>query len=64
MKVGDTIAVPGYGEFMLYEGTNMCLGCAAAHDDELCASLPTIYCTRPKIPDGAFPNVIFLRVEK
>ena len=67
MKVGDTVAIPGRGEFMLYEGTNLCLGCVAfsyCSGIDLCEQLPTTYCTNPKDETGKWPNLIFLKVEK
>lgn len=33
MKVGDTIAVPGYGEYKLSLGDNACAGCEAEYVD-------------------------------
>lgn len=64
MKVGDTIAIPGYGEYKLSTGTCMCFGCVAFSDTELCAAIPNSYCTSPRDSNGGFPNIIFLKVEK
>lgn len=67
MKIGDMIAIPGRGEFMLCEGTNLCLGCVAFSywsGLDLCEQLPTTYCTNPKDETGKWPNLIFLKVEK
>lgn len=64
MKVGDTIAIPGYGEYKLSLGSCMCFGCVAFSDIKLCEALPNSYCTSPRDSNGGFPDIIFLKVEK
>ena len=64
MKVGDTIAIPGYGEYELSLGDNTCYGCAAENDLGLCHSLPTIYCSYPARGVERWYDLIFIKVEK
>lgn len=64
MKIGDTIAIPGYGEYKLSIGTCLCFGCAGFSDIKLCEALPTSYCTQPRDSHGEFPDIVFLKVEK
>ena len=64
MKVGDTIAIPGYGEYELSLGDNACYGCAAENDLSLCYSLPTSYCTYPARDVERWYDLIFIKAEK
>ena len=64
MKVGDTIAVPGYGEYKLSLGDNTCAGCAAEDDLDLCCLLPTTYCSNPARGVERWYDLIFIKVEK
>ena len=64
MKVGDTIAIPGHGEYKLSLGSCLCFGCVAFSDIKLCEALPNSYCTHPRDSHGGFSDIIFLKVEK
>ncbi len=64
MKVGDTITIPGYGEYKLSLGSCKCFGCVGFSDIKLCEALPDSYCTSPRDSNGNFPDIIFLKVEK
>lgn len=59
MKPGDSIAIPGEGEFKLVISKytkDGCIGCAARHSFKLCSKLPA---------DCTFgENKIWIKVEK
>lgn len=64
MKIGDTIAIPGYGEYKLALGPSRCSDCAAENDMDLCYALPVSYCSRPQPDVNNWYNLIFIKVEK